>query len=134
MIKKQPKLVNILTVFFWPESSTLILGFVFDSNWWKAVYKIHVFVDSFMELITQVLWLFLCGMPILGKLQHFPKIFISIFSTREALCLFKPKFVRIYYASQFITFKVLNFLQAKYIQKKLGELFQFLHNYTPHKK
>ena len=134
MMSKQRKLVNILLVFFWPESSTLILSFVFDYNWRKAVYKIHVFVDSFMELITQVLWLFLCGMPILGKLQHFPKTFISIFSTKEALCLSKPKFVRIYYASQFITFKVLNFLPSKIHPKKLGELFHFFHNYTPHKK
>ena len=134
MMKKRPKLVNILTVFLWSESSALILSFVFDSNWWKTVYKIHVFVDSFMELITQVLWLFLCGMLILGKLRHFPKIFISIFSTKKALWFSKPKFVRIDYASQFITFKVLNFLPSKIHPKKLGELFQFFHNYTPHKK
>ena len=71
---------------------------------------------------------------ILRKLQHFSKIFISIFSTKEALWFSKPKFVRIRYASQFITFKILNFLTSKIHPKTLRELFQFLHNYTLHKK
>ena len=32
MMKKRPKLVNILTVFLWSESSALILSFAFDSR------------------------------------------------------------------------------------------------------
>ena len=62
---------------------------------------------------------------ILGKIQHFPKIFMSIFSTNEALWFSKPKSVTICYASQFITFKIPNFLPSKIHPKNRGNSSNF---------
>ena len=83
MMKNQLKLVNILTVFCWPESSALILSFIFDSRQWKIVHEIPVFVGSFMELITQVLWLFLHGMPIFGNYNIFLRFLYLYFPQRK---------------------------------------------------
>ena len=44
-----------INVIFSPEGSTPILCFVSDSSQYKNVYKIHIFIDSVIDLRAQVL-------------------------------------------------------------------------------
>ena len=44
-----------LNVIFSPKGSAPILCFVSDSSQYKNVYKINIFIDSFIELRAQVL-------------------------------------------------------------------------------